>query len=143
AQRRRDGLQRNVRRVPWRAGAGHGTGASARPHLLRAEPSRRYRLSHGRRARGEGSPLVVRRHAPAAGCRSGAGRRDHRLCQISSARGRKLLMVDARGADGPYAAELNTAFEAAAEAATILTARAGADQVREKGRADLVTAVDE
>ncbi|MDR0786501.1 MAG: inositol monophosphatase [Gemmatimonadota bacterium] len=43
----------------------------------------------------------------------------------------------------PFAAELATALAAAAEAAAILLSRAGADQVREKGRADLVTAVDE
>jgi len=39
--------------------------------------------------------------------------------------------------------ELDVALRAAAEAALILTARAGADTIREKGRADLVTAVDE
>jgi myo-inositol-1(or 4)-monophosphatase len=42
-----------------------------------------------------------------------------------------------------FAAELETALAAAAEAAGILLARSGADQVREKGRADLVTLVDE
>jgi myo-inositol-1(or 4)-monophosphatase len=53
-------------------------------------------------------------------------------------------MVKASGfAAGPYSAELQTAFRAAAEAATILRARSGAERVREKGRADLVTAVDE
>lgn len=44
---------------------------------------------------------------------------------------------------GPYARELTVAFEAAAEAAEIILGRKGADRVREKGRADLVTAVDE
>lgn len=39
--------------------------------------------------------------------------------------------------------ELELALAAAAEAATILENRSGADRVREKGRADLVTAVDE
>lgn len=43
----------------------------------------------------------------------------------------------------PFTAELDVARAAAAEAAAILAARAGADRVREKGRADLVTAVDE
>ena len=53
-------------------------------------------------------------------------------------------MSEATSIDGaPYAAELRTAIDAAAEAATILLARSGADRVREKGRADLVTAVDE
>ena len=42
-----------------------------------------------------------------------------------------------------WEAELEVAREAAAAAATILLARAGAEDVREKGRADLVTAVDE
>ncbi len=42
-----------------------------------------------------------------------------------------------------FLAELATARAAAAEAAGILRARAGADVVREKGRADLVTEVDE
>jgi myo-inositol-1(or 4)-monophosphatase len=42
-----------------------------------------------------------------------------------------------------YAAELETAFGAAAEAAALIAGRAGADRVREKGRADLVTEVDE
>lgn len=46
-------------------------------------------------------------------------------------------------AASPFAAELATACAAAAEAAAILGARAGADRVREKGRADLVTEVDE
>ena len=44
---------------------------------------------------------------------------------------------------GPFAAELALALSAAAEAAELLHARTGADQVREKARADLVTAVDE
>src|SRR5690606_19017618 len=43
----------------------------------------------------------------------------------------------------PFAAELDVARSAAADAAAILAARAGAHDVREKGRADLVTAVDE
>jgi myo-inositol-1(or 4)-monophosphatase len=43
----------------------------------------------------------------------------------------------------PFAAELRTALEAAAAAAALILARGGADEVREKGRADLVTAVDE
>ncbi|HEX6040144.1 inositol monophosphatase family protein, partial [Longimicrobium sp.] len=45
--------------------------------------------------------------------------------------------------DGPFAAELRVALEAARAAAALITARGGADEVREKGRADLVTAVDE
>jgi myo-inositol-1(or 4)-monophosphatase len=44
---------------------------------------------------------------------------------------------------GPFAAELETAFAAAADAAALIAGRAGADRVREKGRADLVTEVDE
>lgn len=44
---------------------------------------------------------------------------------------------------GPFAAELETALAAAAEAAALIAARAGAERVREKARADLVTAVDE
>ncbi|HET6229698.1 MAG TPA: inositol monophosphatase family protein [Longimicrobiaceae bacterium] len=44
---------------------------------------------------------------------------------------------------GPFAAELTTALAAAEIAAGMIAARAGADEVREKGRADLVTAVDE
>jgi myo-inositol-1(or 4)-monophosphatase len=44
---------------------------------------------------------------------------------------------------GRWSAELKTALEAAAAAADILTSRSGADQVREKGPADLVTLVDE
>ncbi|HEU0053778.1 MAG TPA: inositol monophosphatase family protein [Longimicrobium sp.] len=44
---------------------------------------------------------------------------------------------------GPFAAELEFALAIAAEAAALLAARAGAEQVREKERADLVTAVDE
>lgn len=43
----------------------------------------------------------------------------------------------------PFAAELEVALKAAAAAAELIRARGGADQVREKGRADLVTAVDE
>ncbi|MBW3628457.1 MAG: inositol monophosphatase [Gemmatimonadetes bacterium] len=43
----------------------------------------------------------------------------------------------------PFAAELEVALAAAREAAVLLTARSGADEVREKGRADLVTEVDE
>ena len=46
-------------------------------------------------------------------------------------------------AAAPFAAELRTALDAAAAAAALIVARGGADQVREKGRADLVTAVDE
>lgn len=42
-----------------------------------------------------------------------------------------------------FGPELKVALAAAEEAAAILTRRAGADQVREKARADLVTAVDE
>jgi myo-inositol-1(or 4)-monophosphatase len=44
---------------------------------------------------------------------------------------------------GPFAAELETALAAAAAAAELIVARSGAEEVREKGRADLVTAVDE
>lgn len=43
----------------------------------------------------------------------------------------------------PFAAELETALHAAAAAAELIRARGGAGEVREKGRADLVTAVDE
>ncbi|HLM68727.1 MAG TPA: inositol monophosphatase family protein, partial [Longimicrobium sp.] len=43
----------------------------------------------------------------------------------------------------PFAAELRTALDAAAAASALILARGGADEVREKGRADLVTAVDE
>lgn len=43
----------------------------------------------------------------------------------------------------PFAAELETALAAARAAAELILARGGADEVREKGRADLVTAVDE
>ena len=46
-------------------------------------------------------------------------------------------------ATGPFAAELAVALHAAAGAAALITARGGAAEVREKGRADLVTAVDE
>jgi myo-inositol-1(or 4)-monophosphatase len=42
-----------------------------------------------------------------------------------------------------FGAELEVARAAAAEAAALLLAREGADEVREKARADLVTAVDE
>lgn len=42
-----------------------------------------------------------------------------------------------------FSAELQVALSAAAEAADLLAARAGAESVREKARADLVTAVDE
>lgn len=42
-----------------------------------------------------------------------------------------------------FAAELRVARDAAAEAAKLLSGRSGADQVREKERADLVTEVDE
>lgn len=43
----------------------------------------------------------------------------------------------------PFSAELQTALAAAAAAAELIRARGGAGDVREKGRADLVTAVDE
>ncbi|HVH13551.1 MAG TPA: inositol monophosphatase family protein [Longimicrobium sp.] len=43
----------------------------------------------------------------------------------------------------PFAAELRTALDAGAAAAALIVARGGADEVREKSRADLVTAVDE
>jgi myo-inositol-1(or 4)-monophosphatase len=43
----------------------------------------------------------------------------------------------------PFAAELVIARQAAAEAATLLRARAGVDRIRAKARADLVTEVDE
>lgn len=43
----------------------------------------------------------------------------------------------------PFATELRVALEAAAAAAALIVARGGAEEVREKGRADLVTAVDE
>ena len=45
--------------------------------------------------------------------------------------------------EAPFAAELAVALGAAAAAAELVRARGGADQVREKARADLVTAVDE
>ena len=48
-----------------------------------------------------------------------------------------------RDREVPFAAELAAALDAAAAAAELIRARAGADEVREKGRADLVTAVDE
>jgi len=52
--------------------------------------------------------------------------------------------VGSEGVDaGEWTKELKVALAAATEAAGILTARTGADQVREKGRADLVTQVDE
>lgn len=44
---------------------------------------------------------------------------------------------------GDFAAELETALAAAAAGAALIAARDGADRVREKERADLVTAVDE
>lgn len=44
---------------------------------------------------------------------------------------------------GPFAAELSVALRAASGAAELIRARGGAARVREKGRADLVTAVDE
>jgi myo-inositol-1(or 4)-monophosphatase len=43
----------------------------------------------------------------------------------------------------PFAAELELARSAAARAAELISARVGADRVRAKGRADLVTEVDE
>jgi myo-inositol-1(or 4)-monophosphatase len=43
----------------------------------------------------------------------------------------------------PFAAELRTALSAGAAAAALIVGRGGADRVREEGRADLVTAVDE
>jgi len=43
----------------------------------------------------------------------------------------------------PFARELAVALETAEAAAALVSARAGAGEVREKGRADLVTAVDE
>jgi myo-inositol-1(or 4)-monophosphatase len=46
-------------------------------------------------------------------------------------------------AAGPFERELKAAVQAAAAAAALLSARTGADRVREKGRADLVTDVDE
>jgi myo-inositol-1(or 4)-monophosphatase len=45
--------------------------------------------------------------------------------------------------DEPFAAELAVALRAACAAAALIQARGGAAEVREKGRADLVTAVDE
>lgn len=44
---------------------------------------------------------------------------------------------------GPFAAELRTAMEAAAAAGRLIAAPGGAARIREKGRADLVTEVDE
>lgn len=46
-------------------------------------------------------------------------------------------------AAAPFAAELAVARQAAAAASALILARGGAGEVREKGRADLVTAVDE
>jgi myo-inositol-1(or 4)-monophosphatase len=46
-------------------------------------------------------------------------------------------------AAAPFAGELALALEAAAAAGALITARTGADRVREKQRADLVTEVDE
>ncbi|HEY0037363.1 MAG TPA: inositol monophosphatase family protein [Longimicrobium sp.] len=43
----------------------------------------------------------------------------------------------------PFRAELRLALDAAREAAALISARTGAEAVREKGRADLVTEVDE
>jgi myo-inositol-1(or 4)-monophosphatase len=43
----------------------------------------------------------------------------------------------------PFQAELDLALAAAREAAALIAARTGAENVREKGRADLVTEVDE
>ncbi|WP_420128007.1 inositol monophosphatase family protein [Longimicrobium sp.] len=43
----------------------------------------------------------------------------------------------------PFAPELETALQAASAAAALILGRGGAEEVREKGRADLVTAVDE
>jgi myo-inositol-1(or 4)-monophosphatase len=48
-----------------------------------------------------------------------------------------------RGGAVPFAAELLTARRAAAEAALLLRGRSGAERVRSKARADLVTEVDE
>ena len=45
-------------------------------------------------------------------------------------------------ASAPFAAELRVARQAAGEAAALLLARAGAEDVQEKARADLVTPVD-
>lgn len=46
-------------------------------------------------------------------------------------------------ASSPFSAELRLAMDAAHAAAELIFARTGADRVREKGRADLVTEVDE
>ncbi|HET6764213.1 MAG TPA: inositol monophosphatase family protein [Longimicrobiaceae bacterium] len=51
--------------------------------------------------------------------------------------------MDGVDATTEFAAELEVAFAAAADAAALIAGRAGADRVREKGRADLVTEVDE
>jgi myo-inositol-1(or 4)-monophosphatase len=52
-------------------------------------------------------------------------------------------MQERPGAAGAFGAELDVARRAAAAASALIRARGGADEVREKGRADLVTAVDE
>ena len=53
-------------------------------------------------------------------------------------------MENGEGASsGPFAAELAVALGAASAAGALIQARGGAADVREKGRADLVTAVDE
>jgi myo-inositol-1(or 4)-monophosphatase len=59
--------------------------------------------------------------------------------------GGREFRINVTTTDGaaPFAAELRTALEAAERAAALIVARGGADEVREKGRADLVTAVDE
>jgi myo-inositol-1(or 4)-monophosphatase len=54
---------------------------------------------------------------------------------------RKTVTTTDRAA--PFHTELAAAREAAAAASALILARGGADEVREKGRADLVTAVDE
>jgi myo-inositol-1(or 4)-monophosphatase len=52
-------------------------------------------------------------------------------------------MVGMMDTGAPFAAELRAALDAAEAAAALILVRGGADEVREKGRADLVTAVDE
>jgi myo-inositol-1(or 4)-monophosphatase len=52
-------------------------------------------------------------------------------------------LTPATSAPVPFGAELDFALRTAAAAADLLLSRAGADDVRDKGRADLVTAVDE
>jgi myo-inositol-1(or 4)-monophosphatase len=52
-------------------------------------------------------------------------------------------MIETGFSGEEHAGELRVALEAAAEAAAILLEGSGADDVRTKGRADLVTAVDE